>query len=129
MCGQWVFTLFLWSPRFGQIAQCSDEKKIKYYTETIKSREADDMFPPNFEIPHIGGSFNDWNWTKMQSTLDYCMNFDPSPPDFLKDLISKKYLPVSVGAPDFQAMTAAQEKELLDYKRAYYKERWPKLLL
>ena len=48
------------------------EREINKEEKEIKKYEEDDFMPPIFETPHIGGAFNDWQWTSMRNAIDFC---------------------------------------------------------
>lgn len=59
--------------------------------------------PRLFESPHIGGPFNDWHWEGMINVVDFCMQHDPNPPNFVEELINQKVIRSSVSAEnDFE---------------------------
>lgn len=130
VCGQWAFTLFIWTPRFGQLAMVKDESKIKHYVDAIKSNEVDDFFGglSSYEVPHIGGVFNGWKFEKMMNLVDYCLDNDPNPPDFLQQMVDQKFIRQSC-VSNGDALTDAEASKLDKHRRSYYKENWHKLIL
>lgn len=126
MCGQWQFTIFIWTPRFGVLAQTQNKGKVAYYEEKVKERDQDDFMAPIYETPHIGGAFNNWKFEQMRNMIDFCMVNDPNPPNFLDDMVNNKQLRAQAKT---EPLTAGEEEYLQKFKRNYYRDAWPKLVL
>lgn len=89
ICSQQIFTIFLWSTRIGQINSVNREQS-DFYINQIKRLEEDDIIPNIYEVPHIGGPFNEWLWTPMRKIVEFCIDNDPKPPDFIQMMIETK---------------------------------------
>lgn len=67
--------------------------------DKIKKYEEDDFMPPIFETPHIGGAFNDWQWTPMRNAIEFCQANDLDPPKFIDQLVALKAIRAVCGEP------------------------------
>jgi hypothetical protein len=56
----------------------------------------------------------------MANVVDFCMQNDPNPPNFINELINLKILRTSIGEADFE-MTEHEQQKVNEYKRKYYK--------
>lgn len=74
---------------------------------------------PVFEVPHIGGAFSNWKWNKMFNMIEFCMENDPEPPNFIKNLIERKEVRAQCGEPHYETMNeheiAKVARERMDY--------------
>ena len=82
-----MFTLFLWTPRIGELTSEKDEEKVRYYKKEIdKYRSQDDDLAMNSSCtPLIAASFNDWSYEKMKEVIPFCIENDPDQPDFIAE--------------------------------------------
>ena len=88
ICSQKIFTVFLWSVRIGQIGSVSKDQS-DFYIKQIQHHEQDNILPEFsiYEVPHIGGYFNDWAWKPMRNVVDFCIECDLKPPNFIKMMV------------------------------------------
>ena len=61
-CSQHILTIFLWTPRIGDMTSEKDAEKVKYYKNTLESRrDMDEFLPGNMSrTPMICATFNNW---------------------------------------------------------------------
>jgi hypothetical protein len=62
----------------------------------------------------------------MRNMIDFVMVNDPKPPDFLAEMVESKMLRATAKT---EPLTVAEDEFLQKYKRNYYRESWPKLIL
>ena len=58
-CGQHILTLFLWSPRIGQLSQVKDQKVRKHYKDQFDAHRDKDIVDIN-QVPKISGTYGNW---------------------------------------------------------------------
>jgi hypothetical protein len=111
VAGQHILTIFLWSFRIGNTSEEKDDAKLKYYHDKVKSMDDDikefggDVVV--YETPHIGGAFNNWVWKEMRNLVDFCLEMDPDPPNFIALMIEEGDLPEKCGEPYNEELTEA----------------------
>lgn len=127
-CGQHVLTIFLWTPRIGTLTCEKDKQKEKYYFDKIEQhRSQDESLAFNAShTPLIAGSFNDWHYERTKEVVPFCMDKDPSPPDFLKRCIEGEELPPECAT---RKLRRDEEELVAARRRAWYDENWQTVLM
>ena len=128
-CGQHILTLFIWTPRIGQLAGSKDKGMIDYYKEKI-NEEIDLDFIPNFaSVPKIASSFTEWRYTEMREVIKFCTEEDPHKPDFLGRLVDEGIIRRECSGPDKAPLTEHERSLLQNQIQQYYKDNWAKVIL
>ena len=68
-CGQHILTLFIWTPRIGQLAGSKDKGLIKYYKDKLDENRDMDFIPNLSGVPKIASSFTDWRNIEMREVV------------------------------------------------------------
>ena len=50
VCGQHILTLFVWTPRIGQLSNIKDERVGKHFKDQFDGARADNDFMPTFNM-------------------------------------------------------------------------------
>ena len=115
-CGQYILTLFLWTPRISQLAAVKDKEVNSYYKDAVDllTETVPDFQPiKTGDVPHIIGPFSNWNYSAMREVIPFCQIYDKSPPDFKRLAVERKLLrPVCYQGKDSQPINKEEEKKL-----------------
>ena len=69
-------TLFIWTPRIGQLAGSKDRGMIDYYKSRIEAHLDFDLLAGGLElaaVPEIASTFTDWRYQRMRNVIDFCV--------------------------------------------------------
>ena len=128
-CGQYVLTLFIWTPRIGALSQIKDPQKLQYYKKKIEFlRDNDELLESNdSRTPYVAGSFNDFRYEKMSDAIDFCCLRDINAPDFMTQLVHEGHIRSENAQSGFLSQ---EEYDIVNQrKRDYYKTNWQQTIM
>ena len=127
-CGQHILTLFIWTPRIGQLTAEKDQNIVKHYRDQIEALSAGDDFIPTFyDTPRIAGAFSGWHYKDMREIAPFCQDNDPEPPDFI-EMCCKENIIKSSYTADLEI--DEKKQALIDArKELYYRENWKTVIM
>ena len=104
-CGQHILTLFIWSPRIGQLSEVKDTVVKKHFKAEYEKTRSDEDFMPTFnQTPMISAGFTDWRQKPMREIIEFCQTNDEYPPDFIPELIMQGLVRPECGFPSNKAL-------------------------
>ena len=79
ICAHHILTVFVWTPRVGQLAQERDPVVYDHYKQQLDEVRKTWAYPPSFfdGAPFILGPFTNWEPRRMQQAIEYSMKNDP----------------------------------------------------
>lgn len=115
-------TIFLWSPRIGELSCIREPEKHVYYQEKMNLFEDPAQIS---DIPRIAASFNNWQYEEMHEVVNFCIKNDLDKPNFFK----KCFEDGSVTTEDETKLAHAERLVLENTRTDYYKENWKEVLM
>ena len=65
----------------------------------------------------------------MRKIIDFCIECDPRPPNFIAMMIQNKELRAACGEPEFAELTEQEAYRVNKFRKDYYSEKWPNLVM
>ena len=129
-CDLHVLTLFVWTPRIGQLAGSRDEGMIKYYQNKININIDEEFIPESgLDPPKIASQFTDWRYKEMRNVVEFCTENDPYKPNFMERLTKDKIIRKECAPPSNSPMNGHEKKLLVNHVNEYYRKNWPRIIL
>ena len=75
-------TLFIWTPRIGQLSAIRDGKVTQHYLQQMDAQNLNGG--GLMGVPSIAGTFNGWHYQKMREIVSFVEENDNDKPDFAK---------------------------------------------
>lgn len=104
-----ILTVFIWSEQIGELAQ-SSVFEVSHYEKQVTVKDPQDK-------PMILGQFNNWEPRPMHDLIDYCIQNDTNPPDFINELFEDE----KIRNKTLQYMTDVERDVLHKKKCDFYK--------
>ena len=131
ICGHYIMTVFIWTPRIGALAREQDQKLCDHYKKEIDKQRDKWIMPPGQHdgAPYINGPFTNWEPVRMKEVIPFCIDHDPLKPDFVQECINEQLIPAHVRMENPQPMTDEESKAVMNKQDEYYQEHWHRALL
>lgn len=94
-------TVFIWTPRIGNLGSEKDQRVVKHYTKQLDKLKEGMLEPPHSSgIPYVHGPFTNWKPKPMRDVVEYCMRHDHEKPDFVQECVNEGTVRADVVAED-----------------------------
>ena len=115
ICGHYIMTVFIWTPRIGAIAKEQDPKICDHYKKEIDRQRPNWLMQPGQHdgAPYINGPFTGWEPVRMKEVVPYCIEHDPLKPDFVQECINEQIIGPHVRGDHAQPMTDEESKAVM----------------
>ena len=129
-CGQHILTLFVWSPRIGQLSQVKDNAVTKHFKTEFDKIKADEDFMPTFhQTPVLRADFTDWHEKPMREIIKYCRENDTSPPYFITELIDLGVVREECDEPFNKPLNEYEKGQVNSKLTDYYETSWSSVII
>lgn len=115
-------TIFLWSPRIGELACNRDPEKHVYYQEKMDQFEDPALAG---KVPRIASDFNNWQYEQMHEVVSFCTENDLNKPNFFKQCLEDGII-----TTEEESKLLVQERHVVKQAKAkYYQDNWKSILM